>query len=143
MITCFTPISRTPPSRALSATKTCLLHYHIMAPPHHAEKIQKEGRVTLAVNSIQKNQISSYRTAATVYEIPLSTLRDRLHGRSPKLGSRCKSRLLSESEEAVLISWIRSIERRGFLPFIIDVHRMVQSLIDSRGLKSPKPIGKN
>jgi hypothetical protein len=113
-----------------------------MAPPHHTEKVQKEGRLTLAINAIQKNQISSRREAAAVYGVSRTTLQARLHGRVPKLGSRCKSRLLSESEEAVLISWIRSMERRGFPPFIIDVRRMAQSLIHSRGSKPPKRVGK-
>ncbi len=35
------------------------------------------------------------------------------------------------------------MERRGFPPFVIDVRRMAQSLIDGRGTNSPKPIGKH
>ena len=128
--------------RATLRDKNASLTHHTMAPPHHTEKVQKEGRLTLAINAIQKNQISSRREAAAVYGVSRTTLQARLHGRVPKLGSRCKSRLLSESEEAVLISWIRSMERRGFPPFIIDVRRMAQSLIHSRGSKPPKRVGK-
>lgn len=114
-----------------------------MAPPHHTEAFQKEGRITLAANAIRKHQISSMRDAAGTYFVPWTTLRDRLNGRQPRLGSRSKFRLLSEIEESVLISWIYSMERRGFPPYIIDVRRMAQTLIDRRGSEPSKPIGKN
>jgi Tc5 transposase DNA-binding domain len=36
------------------------------------------------------------------------------------------------------------MERRGFPPYIIDVRRMAQTLIDQRGSEPPaKPIGKH
>jgi len=92
-----------------------------MAPPHRIESIQKEGRVTLAVSAIQKNQISSGRRAADTYAVPRTTLQARLKGRQPRLGSRSKSRKLLEWEEELLIKWIYNMERRGFPPHIIDV----------------------
>src|SRR5579862_249391 len=98
-----------------------------MAPPHRAERVQKEGRIALAVNAIRKNQFSSGRSAASTYIVPRTTLQDRLKGRLPQLGSRSKTRLLLECEESVLISWIQSIERRGFPLYIIDVRRMAQT----------------
>jgi hypothetical protein len=113
-----------------------------MSPPHHIEAIQREGRMTLAINAINKNQFSSGRNAAGVYKVPRSTLQDRRKGRLPKLGSRAKNRLLLESEESTLISWIYSMERRGFPPYIIDVRRMAQTLIDKRGSEPGKPVGK-
>ncbi len=90
----------------------------------------------------KKNQLSSDYQAADIYKVSRTTIQRRISGILPQLGSRSKFRLLLESEESVLISWIRSMERRGFPPYIIDVRRMAQSLIDSRGSKSPKPIGK-
>jgi hypothetical protein len=114
-----------------------------MAPPHHAEKTQKEGRLTLAINAILKNQISSTREAATVFNVAEATLRARRKGRQTYHESRIKNRLLLRSEEAVLISWIYSMERRGFPPFLIDVRRMAQRLLDQRGSKKPKTVGKN
>ena len=114
-----------------------------MAPPHHAEAIQKEGRLTLAANAIKKHQFPSNRRAAAVYVVPKTTLQSRLNGVPPRLGSRSKFRLLFESEESALISWMHSMERRGFPPFLIDVRRMAQTLLDQRGSKSPKTVGKN
>ena len=54
-----------------------------MAPPHHIESIQKEGRVALAVSAIQKNQISSGRRAADTYVVPQTTLQAHLKGQQP------------------------------------------------------------
>jgi hypothetical protein len=114
-----------------------------MALPHHAEAIQKEGRITLAANTIQKRQFSSMRNTARTYIVPWTTLQDRLNSRQPRLGSRLKFRLLSEIEESVLISWIYSIEQHGFLLYIINVQQIVQILIDRYRSEPSKPIGKN
>jgi len=114
-----------------------------MAPPHRVEAIRKEGRMALAVNAIKKNQLSSHYEAADTYKVSRTTLQGRLKGRLPRLGSRSKFRLLLEFEESLLISWIHSMERRGFPPYIIDVRRMAQTLLDRRGSKSSKSIGKN
>jgi DDE superfamily endonuclease len=108
-----------------------------MAPPHRVEALQKEGRMDICVNARKKNQISSGRTAAGVFKVSESTLRLRLQGIPPRLGSRSKFRLLSETEESVLIGWISSMERRGFPPFLIDVTRMAQTIIDKRGSRIP------
>src|SRR5580700_9185545 len=108
-----------------------------MAPPYRVESIQKEGQIALAVNAIRKNQISSGRSAAKAYIIPRTILQDRLNSRLPQLGSKSITRLLQEYEESLLISWIYSIERRGFLLYIIDVRRMAQILIDQRRLIKP------
>ena len=114
-----------------------------MAPPHYEEAVQKEGRLSLALSAIHKNQFSSYRSAAAVYKVPRATLQDRGKGRLSRLGSRSKTRLLLELEESVLISWIHSMERRGFPPYIIDVRRMAQTLLDRRVVKTPRQtIGK-
>jgi hypothetical protein len=113
-----------------------------MAPPHRMEAVQKEGRIALAVSAMQKKQLSSRRQAAAIYNAPESTMRSRQKGIPPRLGSRSKFRLLLEAEESVLLSWIYSMERRGFPPFLIDIRRMAQSLIDRRGSRVSKPVGK-
>ena len=121
---------RTPPCGELSTTTTRSRLQHAMAPPHRAETIQKEGRIALAAAAVQKNQFSSGCSAAGIYKVPRTMLQDRLNGRQPQLGSRFKKHLLLEYEESMLISWIHSLERRDFPPYIIDVRRMVQTIID-------------
>jgi hypothetical protein len=104
-----------------------------MAPPHTQKSPQKEGRFNLAIHSIKKNQISSGRQAAKVFKISQTTLRRRLQGIGPREGSQLKNRLLWPIEEEELVKWILAIERRGFPPYIIDVKRLAELLIQRRG----------
>lgn len=112
-----------------------------MAPPHRSETIQREGRTEVAVRGIRKSQFQSVKRAAIICNVPRTTLRRRLQGCPARLGSRSKFRLLLESEEAALIIWIHSMEKRGFPPFLIDVQRMAQTLLSQR--PTNKTIGKN
>jgi hypothetical protein len=115
-----------------------------MAPPHTQNLPQKEGRITLAIHSLQKNQISSQRKAAGTYGAVRTTMQRRQKGIPPKRGSKAKNRLLSECEEQRLVSWILSMERRGFPPFLIDVKRMAQTLLVRRDPDGvPRIVGKN
>jgi hypothetical protein len=115
-----------------------------MAQPQRVQKLQKEGRLNLALSAIQKNRFSSKRQAASTYNVSRTTLSRRDSGIQPKLGSRASNRLLLDCEEEVLISWIHNIERRGYLSFIIDVRRIAQILLARRDASSLSPvIGKN
>jgi hypothetical protein len=44
--------------------------------------IQREGRLVLAINVLKKNQITKICEAARVYDVPESTIRDRIRGRT-------------------------------------------------------------
>jgi hypothetical protein len=115
-----------------------------MASQLRLQKLQQEGRNITAITALQRTQFRSGHKAAAAYFVPQSTLQHRLNGRPPRLGERSKFRLLQEFEEEVLVSWIYSMEIRGFPPHLIDVKRMAQSLIDARGTLPPPPrIGKN
>jgi hypothetical protein len=92
----------------------------------------------------KKTQVRSIREAARVYNVPESTLRNRLRGRVAQRGSRNVNRKLRDSEETALIQWIESMEKRGFAPHIIDVKRMAEALLLKRGSHaSQAPIGRH
>ena len=104
---------------------------------------QKEGRLLLAKQTLQQNHISSVRKAAKSYDIPRTTLRDRLSGASSRSASNSQKRKLKPSEEQALVEWILSLDQRGFPPQIIDVRRMADSLLAARGQNPPpQPLGK-
>ena len=46
------------------------------------DSILQEGRIELAIQAIQNKIISSIRAAAQAYDVPRSTLRDRINGRN-------------------------------------------------------------
>jgi hypothetical protein len=113
-----------------------------MAPPHTNKSPQKEGRMDLAIYSIEKNQIKSGRQAAKVFKVSRTTLQRRRKGIGLKQGSRPANSLLLLIEEKELVRWILSLERRSFPPHIIDVKRLAEGLISRRGSREFKPIGK-
>ena len=61
-------------------------------PTIHSEKkhnsIQQEGRSELAIEFIQNKDLPSIAAAARVYDVPRSTLRDRMNGCSSKATRR-------------------------------------------------------
>ena len=92
-----------------------------MAPPHVNNSPQKEGRVALAMNGLHRNQFPSRNSAAQIFHVYPNMIKRRQQGIPPRKGSRAYNRLLQEYEEAELIKWICSMERRGFPPFLINV----------------------
>ena len=104
---------------------------------------QRQGRISLASQSIQKQQIKSQRKAARLFNISRSTLYDRLQGSQPQALANAKKRKLSPTEEQSLVQWILDLDRRGFPPHIIDVRRMADALLAARGQDPPStPVGK-
>jgi hypothetical protein len=90
------------------------------------------------------NQIKSIRKAADIYKVPKSTLHERLQGIIPRHGSRAKNSLLLQIEEDELVRWILDMDQRGFPPYIIDVKRLAERLIQYRGGSQPLlEIGKH
>ena len=116
-----------------------------MALPYYINSAQKEGRINLAINGIQKKHFSSQRRAVRIFKAPRTTIRDRMKRVLPKSESGRDRRLLRPTEEEELIKWIRSIEQRSFIIFLIDIRRMAQALLDRRGsdASQSRKIGKN
>ena len=64
---------------------------------------QKEARLQAAMQAYQTGQISSIRSAAQLYNIPRSTLTNRLAGRTSRTKTRVKSHKLTPIEEQALV----------------------------------------
>ena len=115
-----------------------------MAQQQRVQLLQKEGRLSLSVQAIQKNQISSVRKAAKLYDVPRTSLQSRVQGVIPKTQSNARKRKLQPTEEQSLVDWILALDRRGFPPHIIDVRRMADTLLAARGQQpAPQPVSKN
>jgi hypothetical protein len=104
--------------------------------------VNKEGRLALASHARKNNQISSTREAARTYRVAKSTLQGRQNGRQSRQEAAAKRRLLLPHEEQELVTWIGSMQRRGFPPFLINVREMAYALRKRRLGKSAKPIGR-
>jgi hypothetical protein len=78
--------------------------------------IEQKGHILLAIQAIQKYEIPSVRETARRFNIPESTLRDRLHGRVNRAEARANGHKLTEIEEKTLLQWVLSMDTRGSAP---------------------------
>jgi hypothetical protein len=51
-----------------------------MSPPNQAIPSNQEGRILLAIQALKLRQFTSIRAAVLAYDIPRSTLTDRING---------------------------------------------------------------
>ena len=95
--------------------------------------LQHEDRLQLAVEALKSGQITSIRKAAAAFDVPFSTLKDRIRGRVPRQQSQTTRRKLRPTEEIALIQWIESMDDRGMSPTIGYIRQMADLLIHERG----------
>jgi hypothetical protein len=103
--------------------------------------IEKEGRILLAISALKKQEISNIREAARVYNIPRSTLQDRLRGKTFRNEARANSHKLTQSEEESLVRWILSMDQRGAAPRPSHVREMANILLAKRGTTPIQAVG--
>ena len=94
-------------------------------PQSSRNSIEQEGRLLLAIQAIKNQEISSVRQAARVYNVPESTLRDRLHGKIYCAEKRANNHKLTRNEEESLVHWIFSMDRRGVAPRPAHIEAMI------------------
>jgi hypothetical protein len=116
-------------------------------PPIRTQSSQKrteqEGRILLAIQAIQKQEIASIREAARQFNVPYSTLTTRLHGVQSRAFSRANCLKLTEIEEESLKKWILSMDSRGAAPRPSTVREMANLLLTARGSTPPLSVGQN
>ena len=126
-------------------TQPHLMLYTTTTMPRQQRSIRtaREGRLNLAIDSIQKNITSIPSRAATLYTILRTTLRRRLQDSLSKAAANAQKRKLLPTKEQSLLQWILDLDRRGSPPHIINVRRMADALLTTRGEDPPpQPIGK-
>ena len=97
------------------------------------DSIHQEGRILLAMEAIQKESISSITAAARVYDVPRSTLRDRVNGALAKPTTRAHNHKLTQLDEDVLTKWVISMDDRGAAPRPPMVRVMANILLTATG----------
>jgi helix-turn-helix, Psq domain len=95
----------------------------------------QEARIILAIEAIQMNQKLTPSAAAKIYNVPRSTLRDRIKGRTPLHERRPPAQKLTDLEEIVLLRYILDLDERGFAPRLASVEDMANYLLNTRGGK--------
>lgn len=95
--------------------------------------IEQEGRLLLAIEAIKKQEIPSIREAARWFDVPRTTLQDRLHGHQNRGEARANNHKLTQIEEESLKKWILSMDSRGAAPRPAAVREMADLLLAMRG----------
>ncbi len=76
----------------------------------------QEARIILAIKAIRTTKKLSRLRAAQIYNVPLSTLRDRMNSRTAQAESRLLMTKLTELEEESLSLYILDLDSREFAP---------------------------
>jgi hypothetical protein len=76
----------------------------------------QEARIIIATEAIRTSKRISCRKAAIIYNVPESTLRARINGRSSRADYRPKAYNLTKLEEKVIVRYILGLDTRGFAP---------------------------
>jgi hypothetical protein len=105
----------------------------------------KEDKIQLALQAIEnskKNQKKplSTRQAARIFNIPYSTLNDRMNNRPYREKSRVEKHKLNPIEEQTLVRYVIEQDARGFPMRLSGVEDMANLLLASR---DGKPVGTN
>ena len=93
----------------------------------------QEARIILAIEAIRTSKSLSRRKAAKIYNVPESTLRDRMTGRIPLNERRPAVHKLTKLEEEVIVRKILELDSRGFAPRQASVEDMANFILESRG----------
>jgi hypothetical protein len=105
------------------------------------KRVEQEGRILLAIEAIQKQEFSSIRRAAAVFDVPRSTLSARLNGITYRAETRANSHKLTVLEEESLYNWILSLDDRGAAPRPRTVREAADLLLKARGSTPPITVG--
>ena len=73
-------------------------------------KPSNESQITLAVQAIQKDPKLSVRRAASIFNVPRSTLFDRMKGIRAVQDTRSVRHRLTELEENVIVTYIIDLD---------------------------------
>jgi hypothetical protein len=102
--------------------------------PHHAPKLTPNGaNIQLALSPLNASQRESTRRAATIFDVPKSTLIDRRAGKPAQHDCQPNSKKLTVLEEEVVVRYIRDLDQRGFAPTYAAVRDMADKLLAARG----------
>ena len=96
------------------------------------ETTSKESRIILAIQALKGSQKLSIRSAARIYNVSETTLRERRAGRPARRDIAANSRKLTDLEESVIVQHILELDSKGFPPRLCGVEDMANRLLADR-----------
>ena len=95
----------------------------------------KEARIIMAIEALRSNPKLHVFKAAKTYDVPRTTLCERMNGTTFKSEIRPQNRLLNALEENVLLKCIIELDDRGFSPKVEVVEDMANHILASHKLQ--------
>jgi hypothetical protein len=103
--------------------------------------IEKEVRILLAISALKNQEICNICEAARTYNVPRSTLQDRLREKTCRSKTRGNSHKVIQNEEESFIRWILSLDQRGAPPRPSQIREMANILLAQRGTTPLQSVG--
>ena len=95
-----------------------------MDQPRRPKLGYSEGKISLAISAIQKNQLQSMRCTAIVYNVSRTTLQDRRASKASRRDCEPNSKKLTKPKESVIIQHILDPDLCGFVPKLSTIQNM-------------------
>ena len=106
---------------------------HAFSQPPIMEIQTQEARIILAIEAILLSRKLSCCSAAKIYKVLESTLRDRMASRTTRRESSANCHKLTKLEEEVIVQRILDMDTRGFAPWLAGVGDMANFILKSQG----------
>lgn len=130
---CFISTPRIPVPRALPRSDTMPELQHAIPPRRTMREQDNEARVVVAIDAIQKSDRLSRRTAAKLYNVPETTLRDRMSGAIPMAERRPAVQVLTALKKTVVVQYTLDLDAREFPPSLENMRVTADRILASRG----------
>ncbi|KAF7571217.1 hypothetical protein PtrM4_112190 [Pyrenophora tritici-repentis] len=111
-----------------------------MTQQRTSQTLYSELDLQIALFDIQSKRVKSQRRAASIYNVPRTTLQDRRAGKRSRRDCEANSKRLTKLEEEAIVGRILEESTRGFAPTKADVRAMADKLLHER---EGNPVGKN
>ncbi|KAK1838382.1 transposase [Colletotrichum chrysophilum] len=92
----------------------------------------KESQINLALQAIQTDPKLSSRRAVKIFNVPLSTLLNRMKGKRARQDTHSASSQLTKLEEDAIVKYVIDLDSRGFAPRLNDVEDMANNILAAR-----------
>src|SRR5437763_6910221 len=103
-----------------------------MTRPKNSESVETEARIQKAIQAMKKYSKSKPRKAARDFDVPRSTLQNRVNGKKARSKAHKNTMNLTHHEESELVRWITMFTTRGYAPRYRTVRELAELIRNRR-----------